>query len=440
MREGWGRAGLMWVATVLVCPAVLSQETTLGQAELEQLFERSRQEPANLDVLFELARVAVDVGDYEAAIGALERMLIFNPDLPRVRLELGALYFRLKSYALARTYLEQVLESLEQEPDATVEGRVQEILLAIEQQTQRLRVWGGLSLALSHQSNPATLADQGTTVNLGVADLPVTTDTSPDGDQRLQFSGNLNGRYDWQNAWNDALEVELRVFAQEYRDQTALNLGVVDVSVGPALGLARHDLPGMLRPFVVGSHVHYNDERLFWEGGGGLQWRGVLAAGVLNTRASYEYRVRRHKDTPGATVTDRDGDWHRGTLQLQAGVRDWRLESGMALRSYSADTAHNSFKEWRLQLGAGRQLALGIPAQLRTTVGFTHAGYDSPDPTIQRDRTRNDNEVRVGTSLHLLFSRHWSGIGSVEYTRRSSNVPIYEYDGWGVTLGVSRQF
>ncbi len=141
-------------------------------------------------------------------------------------------------------------------------------------------------------------------------------------------------------------------------------------------------------------------------------------------------------------MTDRDGDWHRGTLQLQAGVQDWRLESGMALRSYRADTAHNSFEEWQLQLGAGRQFALpsGTPALLRTTAGFIHAGYDSPDPMIQRGRTRSDNEVRVGTSLRLLFTRHWSGMGSVEYSRRSSNVPIYEYDSWGVTLGISRQF
>ena len=37
---------------------------------------------------------------------ALERMLFFNPNLPRVKLELGVLYFKLDSFELARGYLQ----------------------------------------------------------------------------------------------------------------------------------------------------------------------------------------------------------------------------------------------------------------------------------------------------------------------------------------------
>ena len=48
--------------------------------------------------------VETKLGDYEAAIGALERMLFYNPNLPRVKLELGVLYFRLHSYEMARSY------------------------------------------------------------------------------------------------------------------------------------------------------------------------------------------------------------------------------------------------------------------------------------------------------------------------------------------------
>ena len=36
-------------------------------------------------------------------------MLLVDPNLPRVRLELGALYFRLGSFEIARTYLESAL-------------------------------------------------------------------------------------------------------------------------------------------------------------------------------------------------------------------------------------------------------------------------------------------------------------------------------------------
>lgn len=438
--RGLGAVAL-WAMAMSVSPPALAQERT----ELDRLFEESRRDPDNLDLLFELARVAVELEDYEAAVGALERMLIFNPDLPRVRLELGALYFRLGSYELARAYLQQVSRALEREPNPVVEERVRELLAAVDQKTQSLRVGGQLSLALAHHSNPATQADSGTTVNLnlGGSDLLSTQGQAPDSDQRLQFFGNLLGRYDLKTAYDDAWEAELRVFSQEYRDQSDLNLGVVETSVGPALGLERWDLPGVLRPFVVGSYVRYNDERLFWEGGGGLQWRGP-ASGELGAQAqaSYEYRVRRHQDSPRAVVTPRDGDYHRVALRVRTGGQHrWRLESGLDLRDYRADTEHNSFSEWQVHLGLGRRLVLlRQPAQWRTTLGFTHADYDGPDPVIQRNRTRSDGEVRASTMLSLWFTRNWSGTLSVEYIRRSSSVPIYEYDGWAGTLGVSWRF
>jgi Flp pilus assembly protein TadD len=64
--------------------ALLARQTVL----LAKMLER----PADLDIAFEYATVSVMVGDYEAAISTFERMLIFAPHLPRVKLELGVLY------------------------------------------------------------------------------------------------------------------------------------------------------------------------------------------------------------------------------------------------------------------------------------------------------------------------------------------------------------
>ena len=60
---------------------------------------------------FRYAELETDLGDYEAAIGALERMLYYNPNLPRVKLQLGVLYFHLHSYEMARSYFNAVLAS-----------------------------------------------------------------------------------------------------------------------------------------------------------------------------------------------------------------------------------------------------------------------------------------------------------------------------------------
>jgi tetratricopeptide (TPR) repeat protein len=63
--------------------------------------------PDNLDVGFAYAEVAAQLGDYEAAVSALGRMLLFNPNLPRVQLKLGALYFWMGSFDLARAYFDK---------------------------------------------------------------------------------------------------------------------------------------------------------------------------------------------------------------------------------------------------------------------------------------------------------------------------------------------
>src|SRR6266852_2533442 len=77
------------------------------QAQKEALFQKSLRDPANLDTAFAYADVSAKLGDNEAAVSALERMLLFNPDLPRVQLELATLYFRMGSFEIARTYFER---------------------------------------------------------------------------------------------------------------------------------------------------------------------------------------------------------------------------------------------------------------------------------------------------------------------------------------------
>ena len=44
-------------------------------------------------------------GDLEGAVGALERMLIYNPDLPIIHYELARLYARLGSLEAAKALL-----------------------------------------------------------------------------------------------------------------------------------------------------------------------------------------------------------------------------------------------------------------------------------------------------------------------------------------------
>ncbi len=122
--------GNFWSTAIVVCliaaaPAVAQQAAPAPQAEptpqmraaYDAAFQATLAKPADPDTLVKYAELAVQVGDYEGAISALERLLLIDGDQPEVKLELGVLYVRLGSFEAARNYFEEVLVS----PTATDE-------------------------------------------------------------------------------------------------------------------------------------------------------------------------------------------------------------------------------------------------------------------------------------------------------------------------------
>lgn len=75
------------------------------RAAYDKAFDESLDKPSDPEVLAKFAELAVQVGDVEGAISALERLLLLDGDQPDVKLELGVLYYRLGSTEAARMYL-----------------------------------------------------------------------------------------------------------------------------------------------------------------------------------------------------------------------------------------------------------------------------------------------------------------------------------------------
>ena len=93
-------------------PPVLTDKDEIERVieERDEIFSTLISDPTNLDNLFKYANLSILLGDLEAAIGVFEQMLFYQPDLPRIRLELGVLYFRLNAYSSAQNYLESVFD------------------------------------------------------------------------------------------------------------------------------------------------------------------------------------------------------------------------------------------------------------------------------------------------------------------------------------------
>ena len=114
---------------------ILSDEKTALRVEQQAVFEQMFDKPDDLDLMFRYAIVSIQLEDLEAAISTLERMLIYNREIPRAHMELGAAYYRLGSYKTASYYFDNVLAFTDVPPQ--VRSRAEEFKRAIDQRTQK---------------------------------------------------------------------------------------------------------------------------------------------------------------------------------------------------------------------------------------------------------------------------------------------------------------
>ena len=199
------------------------------QAEYDALFEQMFADPANLDVTFRFAEVAIGLGNFESAISALERMLLFNPDLPRVRLELGVLYFRLGSFALARSYLTRAAAA--EDAPAEVKARVEVFLAEIEKRLSPHQFSGSIYSGLRWQSN-ANSGPSSTAVRAASVDAVLDSQFARQSDSNVFVSGNVKHLFDTQNQAGTVWETNAFFYATEQTDEDQIDLFLLAVDPG----------------------------------------------------------------------------------------------------------------------------------------------------------------------------------------------------------------
>jgi len=111
---------LIAAAMLAISSPVLADEARTPEQvrqEFETTFQLMFADPSDVNTTMHYAELAVELKDYEAAIPPLERLLMYNPDLTQVRLQVGILYYLLNSHAVAKKYLHEVAEDAHATPE-----------------------------------------------------------------------------------------------------------------------------------------------------------------------------------------------------------------------------------------------------------------------------------------------------------------------------------
>lgn len=91
--------------------------------EARVLYERLLKDPDNRPLTLRYAALAARLGDYEAAIPPLERLLLKEPDNSWLMLQLGTLYRALNSPGMAHYYYSLIIGNPSSPPERVEQAK-----------------------------------------------------------------------------------------------------------------------------------------------------------------------------------------------------------------------------------------------------------------------------------------------------------------------------
>jgi tetratricopeptide (TPR) repeat protein len=424
------------------------------EAQKQKLFEQMLRNPANLDATFAYADAAAKLGDYEAAVAALERMLLFNPNLARVQLELGALYFRMGSFEVARAYFEKAAAA---HPPPEVRARIEHYLAAIKEAESRSHITGYFFSGVQYQSD-ANIAPGSALIHSPIGDVLLNSQFIKHSDKNLFANGSFLYTYDLGTQNRDTIDVTGLGFMNHYFRFSRLDLDFGEVTVGPRFNFPRPGLPGVVhasvKPYLITNEVGLGENQYFWTYGAGLEYDETVLHD-LAIRSFAEIREKNFTNAPDRPLS-RGLNGHdtlvsliatkpvtpRSALTLEFDFlnQDTRLAFyGNTTYAISGSYALNWDDPWKI-----------TPYPFETTffLARSWALYDGPDPCCNTSgnplffspSTRHDRRWRFGLTHALVVSPSTAIILQLQRDIVSSNLPIYGYNSNSVIVGPQIHF
>ena len=412
------------------------------QARREALFQTMLKKPDDLDAAFEYAALSVQVGDIEAAISTLERMLIFAPGLPRLQLELGVLYYRLAAYETARGYFEAAISGPDVPPEVRV--KVEQFLAGIDQAGDPNRFAGQIRAGIRYQTN----------ANRAPVDSVIFLDGLPfslDADSLGRPDGNVyaTGVFHWSHdlpSQGDTLEVDLLTYGSKQFELDELDVALAELTVGPAFDMGRFGIDNAaLGVYGIGSGVFLAED--FYSAGVGAGTRFVIRPNPATyLMAALEYRHKDYHDSDSSpTASLRDGDELRtfGTATYILSPSTM-LYGNAYLQRVWADADYLSYLEGGFTVGPRYSFASPIDSSkpawtVAVNTGALFRNYDEPDPMISPDAER-DWEAFVGGGLTIPFKPDLALITEMEYRYVDSNYDTRKYDNFAISFSIAKSF
>lgn len=419
--------------------------------EVEQAFQEVIGKAGSVEAHSKYASLLVRSGNFEGGIAALEGLLI-APDAPAsIRVELGVLYFRLGSYAIAETYLRAAIN--DPRLDAQQKRQAESLLREVLSRNQRSQLSGSLMLGLRSQSNPLSAADNDVVYYQG---NPVVRgrDTGPKSDTDVHTWATLNHSFDLDQQNEAAIVTSIVAFANHYNSVGSyssseagsgkpFDLALIAGSTGLRFKPMRLTAPALnVRPHLVFGSASANGNSYYNAGGWGVDGDFRSSETVL-WGANYESsRLAFSSRSDIANSVALGGS--RQTLKVYAafetGVNRF-LSAELGYTDFDGNAPYTAFKGPLARIAyaltySAPSAPTGFPWTTTLSVNAQQRDYRGADATVDPRTVRKDTEWRWSVVQIMPVTRDFSVQVQLDYANTPSNIPNYTNTNTAGTLGL----
>jgi tetratricopeptide (TPR) repeat protein len=405
-------------------------------------FEEVMRDPDNIDLNYRYAQTQIALGEVRGAAATLERILLLEPNLPRVRLLYAVVLFRLDNLEDAEREFAR-LRALDM--PATLRAEIDLYVDEIRKRRQRTRVKVLASVGGQYDTNRNAGPGSGQLLFSGVQ-IPATGTTRARGDFSVNGIGRVDVSHDLGFQDRHKAVGAITYYDSDQVDQDSLDLRVVSGEAGFAFDLG----PLTLTPQATARYV--NLARQSYQQSEGLNLTAEYKMTTELTLSAFgeaEYQ-RFYAIDVSTDAFSRTGWQYRGgvgaayklsptqQISLDLSYLDKRAEQNYyAYRTVEATLGH----AW---LFPGGQFLL-------TSFAVAREAYDEPDPAISsnlRTDWRYRGRLTLGQPVAELFGveapawwlRDLTLTATYETLRSESNITNYTYWNHRGSIGLSKRF
>jgi hypothetical protein len=417
-----------------------SAATVLNE-NLDTLYDKVLQDPGNLEYLQRYAQEAIIVGDFEAAISALEGMLVVAGNQPRILYELGTLYQRLGAHKVASSYLARarVLAASDPELMALIASYL-DASDASDGEISKHNTTGIILSGLRHQSNPMA-SPESSEILLGGRLISLPELSTKKDDASLYLFGLLEHRYNWSST--TTVEGELIGYASKYDKKDQLDFGFVEFTLGPKTSLASTGDRWSLKPYLLARHTEVNGNNFENTWGVGFETTYVPGTSSFFQAAIQKRKLNFHDYTGSGIAPLMGGDEHRVSVLWGKEIKQGHMLN-LSIFARHVDAEVDYFNFDKIDLSARYSIRFDnifFKNNIKQSISFSatrsSTDYDAPQFAIDPINKRDDNQWRLGISSVIPFSNRWELYLGVEHSTRNSN--IVNYDSENELISVALQ-